>query len=195
MGAIAGIRGYSERSAQGRLAIYVTWRKAERWLDARQDEQREKCATAYLDTLQARRFVCRKPRRQVRLGRTAEQCQHRKNYGRNCSRLDRTQGQTRAANKAFRRDIGHENYFFAELNADAGQAGATARGDGLATHMWTHHCLGRSNSYFSSLHFMWTLPKSSSVQQIRPEVAGTRQTRSPDQIRGGRGGGAARCWR
>ena len=37
------------------------------------------------------RFVCRKPRRQVRLGGMADQRQHRKNYGTDRSRLDKTQ--------------------------------------------------------------------------------------------------------
>ena len=34
-------------------AIYATWRKAERWLDAHQNEQCDKCTPAYLDALQA----------------------------------------------------------------------------------------------------------------------------------------------
>jgi DNA ligase D-like protein (predicted 3'-phosphoesterase) len=38
VGATYGIRRYPERSAQGHSTIYVTRRKAERWLDALQDQ-------------------------------------------------------------------------------------------------------------------------------------------------------------
>src|ERR1700722_13309855 len=42
----------------------------------------------------------------------------------------------------------HENYFFAESNTDVCRAGATARRDGVATYMRTHHCAEQSKPYW-----------------------------------------------
>ena len=103
LGTTPGIRRYRKLSAQGHLAIYALRGKAERWLDACQDEQ--KCATTCLETLEASRFVCRKHHRQEHPGIATKQHPLGKNHGRDRSRLDKTQEQMRTADKALRRKL------------------------------------------------------------------------------------------